>query len=280
VDAIYVATPPGAHVEGALLAAAAGKPCYVEKPFARSTAECDAILSAFRAAGVPVFVAFYRRLLPRFVRVAELLREGAIGRLTGVQVRYAGPGPRIDADNPPWRLDAVHAGGGLFVDLGSHTLDLLDHLLGPLHEVRGLAASLATPLPVEDAVAMTFLIGDGVPGVASWNFASALPADEITLSGTAGRLVFSTFGQEPVRLQTREGEQSFDHPHPPHVQQPLIQSMVDELLGRGSCPSTGASARRTSAVMDTVLGDYYGGRADAFWNRPATWPGRRVVSSP
>ena len=127
---------------------------------------------------------------------------------------------------------------------------------------------------------MTFLIGDAVPGVASWNFASALPADEIVLSGTEGRLVFSTFGQEPIRLQTREGEQSFDHPHPPHVQQPLIQSVVDALLGRGVCPSTGESARRTSAVMDTVLSDYYGGRADAFWTRPATWPGRRIVSSP
>ncbi|MET0262259.1 MAG: Gfo/Idh/MocA family oxidoreductase, partial [Rariglobus sp.] len=48
VDAIYVATPPGAHLEGALLAAAAGKPAYIEKPFARNTAECDQILGAFK----------------------------------------------------------------------------------------------------------------------------------------------------------------------------------------------------------------------------------------
>src|SRR5690606_20582740 len=136
VDAVYVATPPGAHVEGALLAAAAGKPCYVEKPFARNATECDAILGAFRAANQPAFAAS---------RIA-------------------------DVANPPWRLDAANAGAGLFLDLGSHALDLLDHLLGPLDNVRGHAANRATPLPVEDTVAMTFTTVAGLPGVASWNF--------------------------------------------------------------------------------------------------------------
>jgi hypothetical protein len=55
----------------------------------------------------------------------------------------------------------------------------------------------------------------------------------------------------------------------------LIQTVVDDLLGRGECPSTGESARRTSVVMDEVLAGYYGGRGDAFWTREATWPGRQ-----
>ncbi len=276
VDAIYVATPPGAHLEGALLAAAAGKAAYIEKPLARHTAECDAILAAFQAAGAPVFVAYYRRCLPRFVQVKTLLDAAALGRLTGINVRYACPPPHLsDVAKPPWRLDAANAGAGLFLDLGSHTLDLLDHLVGPLVRVSGHAAAVATPLPVEDAVVMTFATEVGVPGAAAWNFASALPADEIVLSGTAGRLAFSTFGNEPLRLETRDGVQTFDLPNPPHVQQPLIQTVVDALLGRGGCPGTGESARRTSAVMDAVLESYYGGRADAFWTRPETWPGRR-----
>jgi predicted dehydrogenase len=276
VDAVYVATPPGAHLNGALLAAAVGKPVYVEKPFARNTAECDAILAACRAAGIPVFVAYYRRCLPRFEQVRALLADGALGVLTGVNVRFACPAPAIaDVENPPWRLDAANAGAGLFLDLGSHMLDLLDHLVGPLRDVAGHAANLATPLPIEDAVSMSFKTAGGVPGTGAWNFASAIPADEVVLSGTAGRLAFSTFGNEPIRLETREGVQVFERPNPPHVQQPLIQTIVDDLLGRGVCPSTGESARRTSAVMDTVLNAYYGGRADAFWTRPASWPGRR-----
>lgn len=274
VDAIYVATPPGAHLEGALLAAAAGKPAYIEKPFARSAAECERILSAFRAANLPVFAAYYRRCLPRFVQVADLLAARALGRLTGVAARYASAPPALNPDgSAPWRLDAANAGGGLFLDLASHTIDLLDHLLGPLQGVSGHAANIDSPLAVENAVAMSFRTPDGAPGTGAWNFNSALPADEITLDGTAARLVFSTFGNEPLRLQTRVGAvETFERPNPPHVQQPLIQTVVNALLGRGTCPSTGESATRTSVVMDTVLDAYYGGRADAFWTRPATWP--------
>ncbi len=276
VDAVYVATPPGAHVEGALLAAAAGKPCYIEKPFARNTTECDAILGAFRAARQPVFAAYYRRCLPRFVQVKQLLADAALGTTTSLRLHFACAEPDIpDVNNPPWRLDATNAGAGLFLDLGSHSLDLLDHLFGPLENVRGHAANLATPLPIEDAVAMTFTAG-GVPSVASWNFASGTHTDEVVIEGTKGRLVFSVFGDEPLRLETKAGIETFDRPNPEHVQQPLIQTVVNSLLGRGECPSTGESARRTSDVMDTVLDAYYGGRADHFWTRPATWPGRRL----
>lgn len=277
VDAIYVATPPGAHLDGALLAAAAGKPAYVEKPFARNTTECDAILTAFRSADVPVFVAYYRRCLPRFAQVKTLLAANAVGTLTGVRLHFASPPPVIaDQRNPPWRLDAVNAGGGLFLDLGSHALDLFDHLFGPLQHVHGHAANRASTLSVEDTVAMSFTTPEGVPGTGTWNFASIFPADEVIIEGTSGRLVFSVFGNEPIRLETRDGVQAFERPNPAHVQQPLIQTIVDALLGRGVCPSTGESARRTSAVMDTVLASYYGGRDDAFWARPTTWPGRRV----
>ena len=279
VDAVYIATPPGAHADAALLAAAAGKPCYIEKPFARNTTECDAILKAFHMAKLPVFVAYYRRCLPRFVRVAQLLAEGAIGHLTSVNVRFACPPPHIeDPAHPPWRLDAAYAGAGLFLDLGSHALDLLDHLFGPLEGVQGHAASVSTPLPVENLVAMSFMVAGRVPATASWNFASALSADEIVLCGTAGRLVFSAYGNEPLRLESSKGIEIFECPDPPHVQQPLIQTVVDALRGCGKCPSTGESARRTSAVMDEVLKHYYGGRSDAFWSWPGTWPGRPMLS--
>jgi 1,5-anhydro-D-fructose reductase (1,5-anhydro-D-mannitol-forming) len=76
-------------------------------------------------------------------------------------------------------------------------------------------------------------------------------------------------------LTTAAGVETFDRPNPPHIQQPLIQSIVDELHGQGACPSTGESAARTTWVMDQVLSDYYGGREDAFWTRPESWLGRK-----
>ena len=68
VDAIYIATPPSSHKEYVILAARAGKPIYVEKPMARTHAECQAMIAICREAGVPLYVAYYRRALPRFLK--------------------------------------------------------------------------------------------------------------------------------------------------------------------------------------------------------------------
>jgi 1,5-anhydro-D-fructose reductase (1,5-anhydro-D-mannitol-forming) len=271
VDAVYVATPPDSHADYAGRVAAAGKPAYVEKPMARHTPECDRMVEAFAQAGLPLFVAYYRRRLPRFLAIRQWLAEGAIGRVTGL--RYLNSAPR-HRDDAGWRLDAAVAGGGHFLDVGSHVLDLIDFLFGPLADVAGSAANLGGSCAVEDAVAMSFRVGDGVPGVAAWDFASAVTEDSFVVSGTEGRLTFSVFGNEPVQCENAAGLTLLERPNPPHVAQPLIQTVVDDLLGRGRCPSTGESARRTTQVMDTVLAGYYGGRGDEFWRR-RDWPGTR-----
>lgn len=272
VDAVYIATPPGSHAAYSHAVAAAGKPAYVEKPMARSVAECDSMVRAFARAELPLFVAYYRRRLPCFLKVEELLKSGALGRITGVSYRLA---EAHHQRGDQWRTDAALAGAGHFLDVGSHALDLLDYLLGPLTNVSGTAANRASACLVEDTVALSFRTAEGAPGSMSCDFASAVRDDTMRLSGTEGEIAFPVFRSEPLRWESASGVQAFDLPYPPHVAQPLIQSVVDDLLGRGACPSTGESARRTSGAMDRVLEGYYGGRTDAFWTRPETWPGRR-----
>ncbi|AOS45919.1 Glucose--fructose oxidoreductase precursor [Lacunisphaera limnophila] len=271
VDAVCIATPPDTHAHYALLAAAAGKPAYVEKPMARHTPECDRMIAAFAAAGQKLFVAYYRRSLPRWQRVQELIAAQELGRLTGVHYRLAMPkhhGPHA------WRTCVEQAGGGHFLDLASHALDLIDFLVGPLQAVHGHAANLASSYAAEDCVTGSFLAGE-VPGTIACNFAAALPDEQLTITGTKGEVRVTVLGHEPVVVETAAGLQRWDMPPPPHIAQPLIQACVDDLLGRDTAPSTGETARRTSAVMDTLLGAYYGGRQDEFWLRPETWPGRR-----
>jgi predicted dehydrogenase len=272
VDAVYIATPPESHAEYALKVATAGKPAYIEKPMARNATECDRMVEAFARAKLPLYVAYYRRRLPRFLKAEELLKNGAIGRVTGVSWRFADPRHRSPDS---WRVEAKLAGGGHFLDLASHTLDFIDYLLGPLSEVTGNASNLASPYAVEDAVTMSFRTANGAPGAVACNFASAVRDDTLRITGTEGEVAFSVFGTDPVRFENAAGPLAFDIPNPPHVAQPLIQTIVDDLLGRGECPSTGETARRTSRVMDAALSGFYGGRADAFWTRAENWPGRR-----
>ena len=273
VDAVYVATPVGSHLDYALKVCAAGKPCYVEKPMARHVPEAEAMLAAFQRAGVPLFVAYYRRALPRFLKTRALVADGAIGRLTGLTYRSASAAHKRMGEMP-WRLKAEESGGGLFMDIGCHTLDAIDFIAGPLLDVQGRAANAASPCAVEDNVVMTFRLESGGQGTASWNFASEIAEDIIVFTGTTGRISLSTFGQEPVRLERSGHTECFDLPNPVQVQQPLIETIVNQLLGRGTCLSTGETALRTTRVMDTVLANYYGGRNDPFWLRPESWPGR------
>jgi len=257
VDAIYIATPPNAHKEYTLAAAAAGKPVYVEKPMALDSGECEAMVAACRAAGVPLFVAYYRRALPRFLKVKELVDTGAIGDVRAVTItlyrQYQPPAGAL-----PWRINPGISGGGLFVDLAAHTLDLLDYILGPIARVTGGAGNQGGRYEAEDIVHGAFEFASGVRGTGIWSFNAFGEVDRTEIVGSRGRVSFATFDDLPVTLETAAGAEAFTIPHPAHVHQPLIQTIVDELTGQGTaCPSTGESGARTTRVMDELLRAYY-----------------------
>ncbi len=259
VDAVYIATPPNVHKEYTLAAAAAGKPVYVEKPMALNYSECQEMLEACRGAGVPLWVAYYRRALPRFLRVRQLLAATAIGQPRFVSVRLTQT-PRMEfysAATLPWRVRPEIAGGGLFVDLAAHTLDILDFLFGPIAQVEGHASNQAGLYPAEDTVTASFVHDSGIHGVGVWCFAANANEDLIEIVGTDGRIALSTFGTEPVRLYRGDNVTQYPEETPAHIQQPLIQTIVDELNGEGACPSSGESGARTTWVMDRILHDYY-----------------------
>ena len=105
VDAVYVATPPDSHREYAVRVAQAGKPVYVEKPMARTALECEEMISACERAGVGLFVAYYRRALPRFATVKELIDGGRIGQLRSVSIRNERAAQVGGAGGGGWRVE-------------------------------------------------------------------------------------------------------------------------------------------------------------------------------
>lgn len=277
VDAVYIATRPGAHLEYALKVALSGKPCFVEKPMARSAAECRLMIKAFESADLPLFVGYYRRCLPKYIKLKELIDSGIVGRIERASFTcMERPMPGMTTDKLSWRWRAEESGGGLFMDLGCHALDLLDFLLGPALNVQGTASRMGRIADVEDRVSVEWTTESGVKGAARFSFTERDdPEDEFEFIGTKGRLMAPCFQPGPIVIEDANGKRELlDIPQPQHVHQPIIQTIVDELRGRGKCPSAAASALRTSVVMDEVLNDYYGGRDDAFWERPETWPGQ------
>ncbi|WP_320051951.1 Gfo/Idh/MocA family oxidoreductase [uncultured Acetobacteroides sp.] len=258
IDAVYIATPPSMHCAYTLMALKADKAVYVEKPMALTYSECMEMVNAAKEVGKPLFVAHYRRALPYFVKVKELVECGAVGKPLTVRVEQLRVASESDIrlQKHTWRINPEVAGGGYLYDLAPHTIDILDFILGRIADVHGFAVNLGKLYSAEDTVAASFLFESGVLGTASWSFVAAPQAavDSIEIVGTRGKITFSTFEFTPIVLQNGDGLQTFDFEKPQHIQQPLIQTIVDELLGKGECPSKGEVAARPSWFFDKIFG--------------------------
>lgn len=259
VNAVYIATPPDSHLHFTRLAAAAGKAIYVEKPMARSVAECEEMVAVCRQAGVPLLVGYYRRAMAKFVRVKQLLDAGAVGRPLQVALRLrCAPRPEdYNRQSPPWRVVPAIAGpGGYFMDVAPHQLDLLDYFLGPVSRASGVAANVGGLYAAADSVAGHLTFAGGVTGAGAWCFVADPTAvcDETEIAGDAGLIRYSTFDDSPVRLVTRDRTEEFVHPFTFHVQQPMIENVVAALRGVAAPLSTGDSALNTNRVLAWLLG--------------------------
>ena len=258
VNAIYIATPPSSHATFAIMAMRAGKPVYIEKPLAASYNDCIRINRISEQTGVPCFVAYYRRYLPYFQKVKEIIENGTIGKVINVQIRFSVPPRDLDYKNEkelPWRLQPDIAGGGYFYDLAPHQIDLLQNIFGVITRSHGYPANRAHLYKAEDTVSACFFFENGVTGSGSWCFVGHESAkeDRIEVIGDKGSLSFSVFTYEPIVLITSEGKQSITVPNPSYVQLPMIKHVIEHLQGIGHCDCTSISATPVNWVLDRVL---------------------------
>lgn len=258
VNAVYIATPPSSHATYAIMAMKAGKPVYVEKPLASSYIDCQRINRVCEQTGVPCFIAYYRRYLPYFQKVKQLIHEGAIGQVVNVQIRFAVPPRDLDynSTNLPWRVQRDIAGGGYFYDLAPHQIDLLQDIFGPIVHAKGFSANRGGLYQTEDSVSASFQFHDGLPGSGSWCFVcdESARTDRIELIGDKGQICFSVFTYDPIALHNKDGRTEIHIENPKHVQMPLIESVVRHLQGKEVCTADNLSATSVNWVMDRILG--------------------------
>ncbi|MDX1284377.1 MAG: Gfo/Idh/MocA family oxidoreductase [Draconibacterium sp.] len=261
VDAVYIATPPNSHASYAIEVMRAGKPVYVEKPMAKSFAECQKMLKVSKETGMPLWVAYYRRALPAFLKAKELIESDVIGKPLMVNIKlYKQAQERNQKpEEMHWHVYPEIGGAGHFFDLASHQFDYLDFVFGKVAEVKGQAANLAGLYPAEDTVSGTWKHESGVIGTGSWCFVvdEKSEKDEINVVGEKGELTLPCFSPGNLVLKTQEGTTEMEFNNPQHISQNLVQQVVDELRGVGECVSTGESAARTSWVLDEMVKEYY-----------------------
>lgn len=235
INAIYVATPPSTHLDYALKALKANKDVYLEKPMVLSKKEAITLKKAVNKSNQKLVVAHYRRFLPMYIQVKELLDSHAIGDVKFVDLRFLQP---YDFnDKATWRLDEEVSGGGYFHDIAPHQIDLMYHFFGNYTEAKGIAVNQSGINSVDDTVNGLINFDNGIQFRGMWSFAipKDLEEDRCVIYGADGNIQLS-FYEEKLKLNSKKINKEFNFKNPINIQQPMIQETVNYFLGKRSNP--------------------------------------------
>ena len=233
INSIYIATPPSTHLEYALKALSLHKNVYLEKPMALTSKEAEIIGEAVKSSRGKLSVAHYRRKLPAFIKVKELIDENAIGKIliADIQILQPKKSKLIANSEENWRLDPQVSGGGLFYDIAPHQIDLMYHYFGAFKNISGLSTSSTSEM-IEDTVNGIIRFENGVQFRGIWNFVGneLYSKEQCIIYGTQGSISFSFYGDSIV-VRTKDKEDLLKFNNPKHIQQPMIASVVSYFLG-------------------------------------------------
>lgn len=258
INAVYIATPPKFHKDYAIKCMKAGKIPYIEKPMANSLEECEEIMATSIETGIPVYVAYYRRAMDRYIKIKELLDSGSLGKIRCVRMcQMMKPEPEdMDRDKLPWRLIPSQTGGGKFVDMVSHVLDISVFFFGQIAEICSQVDNFGGLYEVEDTLSASFRYKNGVIGSGLWCYVSDHDEEELLIVGEKGNIRTNGLFNGPVHVTIEGHEQVLNFPDPEHVAQPYIQSIVNELTGNGKSNANILDAIHVAELVDDILEEY------------------------
>lgn len=190
LDFVAVATPTAQHADMVRLAIERGLHVFVEKPFVLNPAQGEEILRLLVSRPVVNQVGYVLRFNDVFMQVKRLLDAGAIGDLLTFKMEANGPTLLQDAKQG-WRSKKGEGGGCLY-DFASHSIDLINYLIGMPDRVLGTVFQSIHSLAVEDAVSSTFLYKSGARGnlLVNWSDPSyRKPTYHLEVLGRKGKII-------------------------------------------------------------------------------------------
>jgi len=237
----------------------AGKPAYVEKPMAHELVECQAMIETFSRRRRSPVCAYYRRTLDRFLKVKEIVETAGSASRAPSRSRSTGRTSRRRPERPtgtwtpPSRAEDTSSIWEATRSISWITSSAPSARPRPGDEPgkavrRGRHRGRRLRVRVPAWKAPSLVVRQPDPGGPHRDPRHSRPRRLRDLRQCA----------RPA--PDRQRDDRVRDPTPPHVQQPLIQTVVDQLNGTGRCPSTGETAIRTTRVMDEILASYYAPR--------------------
>ena len=190
LDFVIVATPTGAHAENVRYAVEKGLHVFVEKPFSLNSTQGRELVNLVDGKDLVNQVGYVIRFNDVFLEVKKLLDARALGDLITFKMEMHGPTLLKDAKSG-WRSKKKEGGGCLY-DFASHSIDLINYLVGVPDEVAGSVLQSIHSVNVEDAISSTFLYKNNVRGnlLVNWSEPSyRKPAYKMEIFGRKGKII-------------------------------------------------------------------------------------------
>ena len=183
LEAVIICTPPNTHEALANDFAGAGVHILCEKPFALSSLSARRMVKQALRSGVLLTMGSKFRYVADVNRAKFFLAEGLIGDTVLLENAFTG---RVDMSSR-WNSNPAVSGGGVLIDNGTHSVDILRYFLGPLAEVHGIEGRRSQDLKVEDTARLFVRAENGAMGSVdlSWSINKELDW-YITIHGTNG----------------------------------------------------------------------------------------------
>ncbi|MHC4169519.1 MAG: Gfo/Idh/MocA family protein, partial [Planctomycetota bacterium] len=187
---VIVATPTGTHAEIAKYAIHSKLHIFVEKPFALNVQQGEELVAMVKGKKLVNQVGYVIRFNDVFIQVKKLLDAGVLGDLFTFKIEMHGPTLLKDAKNG-WR-SKKQEGGGCLYDFASHSIDLINYLVGVPDEITGSVLQSIHSVNVEDAVCSTFVYDNNLRGnlLVNWSEPSyRKPAYRVEIFGSKGKII-------------------------------------------------------------------------------------------
>ncbi len=245
IDTIYVATPPSSHLNLAQEALKAEKDVYLEKPMVVSKEEAYILREAVQKTSKKLVIAHYRRELPMFLKLRELIFSNVIGTVEFVDLKYL----QKHKEEANWRLNPAISGGGHFHDIAPHQIDLMLYFFGKHKKINGCSQPKESGKSDTVNGYINFENGTLFRGIWCFDVPEKMEEDSCKIYGSKGLIEFSFFGSEIIII-TDAKEETLRFEHPKHIQQPFIQKTVDYFLGHGDNPCSVEEGVIVNQIMD------------------------------
>ncbi len=252
LDAIYIATPPASHLSYAKQVLNANKHVYIEKPMVLNEREGKELCDMVKKSNFKLSVAHYRRRLPAFVKIKELIDEHAIGevRFADIQILQPAANDMIAKSDTNWRVDPSLSGGGYFNDVAPHQIDLMYYYFGEYEKAMGVSGNQQKVYNASDIVSGIISFKNNVQfrGIWCFNVSESNKRDKCTIYGSKGSISFSFYGNEVI-LQADDKTEIFKFINPNHIQQPMIKEVINYFMGHGENPCSVEDGLVVTSIM-------------------------------